>query len=60
MNFYKYVSEIWNNEKKKQHQFRRVAKQFFSMKNANSVLSDVAVCSTVNIANSDATQPTAF
>ena len=44
--------------KKKQHQFRGVAKQFLPVNSADSVLSDVAVC-TANAADSDAKQPTA-
>ena len=44
--------------RKKQHQFRGVAKQFIPVNSADFVLSDVAIC-TVNAADSDAKQPTA-
>ena len=44
--------------KKKQHQFRGVAKQFIPVNSADSVSSDVAVC-TVNVADLNAKPPTA-
>ena len=59
VNFYQYISGIWSMpQKMKQHHFIGVAKQFILVNSADSVLSDSAVC-TVNVADSDATQPTA-